>query len=141
MGGLANPANRYPVTFVSTEYSPASRNLAHQGQKLTLNNSLPRMVNLGRKALGSGGIEPRCMNSHSWGDSSKNMCRVAYTWLWVKTCTPGEHQNRWYRGVHPPQNGGMGYDAWPHGTLMNQPGASAAWLPIPWHPLPALAMA
>ena len=23
--------------------------------------------------------------------------------------TPGEHQSRWYMGVHPPQNGGIGY--------------------------------
>ena len=23
---------------------------------------------------------------------------------------PGEHQNRWYMGVHPPQSGGIGYD-------------------------------
>ena len=24
-----------------------------------------------------------------------------------------QHQNRWYMGVHPPQNGGIGYDPWP----------------------------
>ena len=23
---------------------------------------------------------------------------------------PGEHQNRWYMGVHAPQNGAIGYD-------------------------------
>ena len=27
-----------------------------------------------------------------------------------KPCTPGAHRNRWYMGVHPPQNGGIGYD-------------------------------
>ena len=32
-----------------------------------------------------------------------------------KPCTPGEHQNRWYIGVHP-QNGGIGNDPWPHAT-------------------------
>ena len=30
-----------------------------------------------------------------------------------KPCTPGEHQNRWYMSVHPPQNGGIGFDPWP----------------------------
>ena len=30
-----------------------------------------------------------------------------------RPCTPGEHQHRWYMGVHPPQNGGIGYDPWP----------------------------
>ena len=36
------------------------------------------------------------------------------TWLWVKTLeTPGEHQNRWYMGVHLPQHGGIVYDPWP----------------------------
>ena len=30
-----------------------------------------------------------------------------------QSCTAGEHQNRWYMGVHPPQNGGIGYDPWP----------------------------
>ena len=36
-------------------------------------------------------------------------------WLWVKTNgTPGEHQNRWYMRVHPPQNRGMGYDPSAH---------------------------
>ena len=27
-----------------------------------------------------------------------------------RPCTAGKHQNRWYMGVHPPQNGGIGYD-------------------------------
>ena len=30
-----------------------------------------------------------------------------------KPCTPCEHKNRWYMGVHPPQTGGIGYDPWP----------------------------
>ena len=38
-------------------------------------------------------------------------------WVWVETLgTPGEHQNRWYMGVHPPQIGGIGYDPWPYGV-------------------------
>ena len=32
---------------------------------------------------------------------------------WSKPCTPGEHKKRWYMGVHPPQNGGIGFDPWP----------------------------
>ena len=36
-------------------------------------------------------------------------------WLWVKTNgTLREDQNRWCIGVHPPQNGGVGYDPWPY---------------------------
>ena len=34
-----------------------------------------------------------------------------------KPCTPGEQQCRWPRGtsgVHPPQNGVIGYDPWPY---------------------------
>ena len=27
-----------------------------------------------------------------------------------KPCTSGEHQNRWYMGVHPPQHEAIGYD-------------------------------
>ena len=37
----------------------------------------------------------------------------AYIWLWVNTLTPGEHKNRWYMGVHPQQNGGIGCEPWP----------------------------
>ena len=37
-----------------------------------------------------------------------------HPWLWVKTLYPGEHQNRWYMGVHPPQHRGIGYDPWPY---------------------------
>ena len=51
--------------------------------------------------------------------------------LWVsfgcgsKPCSTGEHQNRWYVGVHPAQNGGIGYDPWPfggNGRPRRQPG-------------------
>ena len=39
-------------------------------------------------------------------------------WVFVKTNgTHGEHQNRWYMDVHPPQNGGIGYDPWPSGHV------------------------
>ena len=33
--------------------------------------------------------------------------------LWVQTLYPW-CQNRWYMSVHPPQNGGIGYDPWPY---------------------------
>ena len=45
---------------------------------------------------------------HSFGCGSKPMV------------TPGEHQNQWYMGVHPPQNGGIGYDFMTHGHFMTQ---------------------
>ena len=38
-----------------------------------------------------------------------------------KPCKPGEHQNRWYMGVHPPQNGGIGYDPWPFEDVTSSP--------------------
>ena len=44
-----------------------------------------------------------------------NPQRKSATWLWVKPCTPGEHQNRWQMDVHPPQNGATGYAT--HGHL------------------------
>ena len=36
-----------------------------------------------------------------------------------------EHQNRWYMGVHPPQNGGIGYDPWPFMNPVEGPLAKA----------------
>ena len=32
---------------------------------------------------------------------------VGRMWLWAKTLYPGEHQNRWQMGGHPPQNGAI----------------------------------
>ena len=46
-------------------------------------------------------------------------CSWSHVAVVVKTQeTPGEHQNRWYKGVHPPQNGGIGYDPWPRGISL-----------------------
>ena len=37
---------------------------------------------------------------------------MSWMWLWLSKPRKvfGEHQNRCYMGVHPPQNGGIGYD-------------------------------
>ena len=51
-------------------------------------------------------------------------------WLWVKPCTPGEHQPRWYMSV-PPQNGGIGYDPWPY-RLGNPKGDKSAPSKATW---------
>ena len=44
-----------------------------------------------------------------------------------KPCTLGEHQNRWYMGVHPPQNGiGIGYDPPNHAATTNPRNCSSS---------------
>ena len=54
----------------------------------------------GDGAMKSSGYSPTANNRKSCGCGSK-------------PCTPGEHQNRWHMGVHPPQNGAIGYAPWP----------------------------
>ena len=46
-----------------------------------------------------------------------------------KPCTPGEHQNRWYMGVHPPQNEGIRYDPWPFDQSTRPFGLEMSFLP------------
>ena len=76
--------------------------------------SLQTLTFILRRGAGPGsfvasGVLQRLRNASLATQSSSCM------WLWVNGTqeTPGEHQNRWYMGVHPPQNGGTGYDPWP----------------------------
>ena len=44
-----------------------------------------------------------------------------------KPFTSGEHQNRWYMGVHPPQNGGIGYDPLPYDEGIHRASTAGNW--------------
>ena len=74
---------------------------------------LPPETSLGRRRVGR---SPKRRSTPASGHGENYLCHMGRRYgCGSKPRTPGEHQNRWYMGVHPPQNAGIVYDPWPCG--------------------------
>ena len=86
-------------------------------------SSLPRSLDMDLfPRLAPGGREPqKALGGGRGGEEHVHLTKTQTSHeprgRGAKPCTSGEHQNRWYIGVHPPQNEGIGYDPWPHGCV------------------------